>query len=973
MRSNAVTRSNTVMISKLSVAADRYQNFLKSSEAAERNQNLWSLFVAADRNQIFLRWQRQKMEHLGHGRTKSEYLLRSAQILLTQDTFDIQFGIHFLITCGTDTTNATGIDSTRTTTHSISRLSRYNTHDSRIATNATLIRIYAIIYAGSVLLVCFFIYAECISTLALRVGTYGRLNSICLRPVQQSAQEGVNSRDDDGGGPAIFHGSNIFFQNQGAKVIKCHDESFSCIGDAFLATIGGPPLDQAVKDRLSFRQGNRILQFSLALPTPAISSFDCWTIHISAKGGMMGHRSSSHGGYDTAGGDNSTSLTQTMSELNVSEKMLQDWIQDAVERQVELNLDIIAAKQMGQSNPTAIPQYRGENGWPGMEQLLSALAFDMDSRDCWGQLGLTPIEGANPTIESIHHRCGFVLFLMQGVDTGRWSMDDISKIDRAIGIIQKAKAECIEDLSNVRKTRKKARPQDVERWKELGDGPLTFLKSAFPDAMIALQLSKVLSIGPADQSMIPSEVARGTLMALSTGGAQAKDALARIGNQHWLTWAPEHNEALQRCLNAFVDYVKANGTGPTITLAVPFTKPPVGESFSAIIDVWTHKILQDKWSKITKQQVIIQDTMEIVRTGSAGPVVSKRSLLCVTLSPKPQDTIQKVVNWAPTFGKFNAGMAIIIDFQNSQLLGIQHLLSTYDGPIRISWGEPNRSTGSAPDLPRLCIHGFMPSNIHSSLEARVISSSLQEHLRSAPCLVGLANCYNDPEALKFEFTDAQAAVKFRHLFWDCLLISDKEALIRTEGTSENWQTELSRRMREDPGSCGLKVKWKPSVHGGRIWAQPVAIEAQIQAVRVQAAITCQGRAPGSKDQDFTSNIQIQGTLGPDPAGLIRKVMQSLNEKLGAALTEQATEERLEKGRWQLLKVEGTDVPSGRIRVMLSNKPEVIGMQRAYHGATIQVGELSATLHISNPILAELPPCIDVGGASFVATRGAPGL
>ena len=206
-----------------------------------------------------------------------------------------------------------------------------------------------------------------------------------------------------------------------------------------------------------------------------------------------------------------------------------------------------------------------------------------------------------------------------------------------------------------------------------------------------------------------------------------------------------------------------------------------------------------------------------------------------------------------------------------------------------------------------------------------------------------------------------------------MLISEREALIRTEGTPENWQTELSRRMRNEPEACGLKLKWRPSMHGGRTWAQPIAVEAQIQAVRMQAAITCQGRAPGSKDQDFTSNIQIQGTLGPDPAGLIRKIMQSLNEKLGASLTEQAAEERLETGRWQLSKIEGTDEPSGRIRVMLSNKPEVIGMQKAYHGTTIRVGELSATLHISNPILAELPACIDVGGAPFVATRGAPGL
>ncbi len=229
-----------------------------------------------------------------------------------------------------------------------------------------------------------------------------------------------------------------------------------------------------------------------------------------------------------------------------------------------------------------------------------------------------------------------------------------------------------------------------------------------------------------------------------------------------------------------------------------------------------------------------------------------------------------------------------MDFQVLQVLQIQHLLQSYDGPFSIHWGEPVRSQGSDADHPRLCIQGFLPVEVKSSLEARVISCSLQEHLRRAPCLVGLVSSYKDCEALKFEITEAQAAVKFRHMFWDCLLISPTEALVRTECTANSWQAALSLYMREEPGMCGLKLNWKPSVHGGRIWAQPIAVEKQIQAVKTQASIRRQGRVPGSEPKDFESSIQIQGPMGPDPAGLMRSLMCTLNDELKANLKEQKT-------------------------------------------------------------------------------------
>ena len=75
----------------------------------------------------------------------------------------------------------------------------------------------------------------------------------------------------------------------------------------------------------------------------------------------------------------------------------------------------------------------------------------------------------------------------------------------------------------------------------------------------------------------------------------------------------------------------------------------------------------------------------------------------------------------------------------------------------------------------------------------------------------------------------------------------------------------------------------------------------------------------------------------------------------------------------MLKVEGTEEFSGRIRVKLSSKPEVLGMQKAYHGSTIKVRELAATISISNLTVAALPRCEYVEGAPAAQVAGAPGL
>ena len=102
-------------------------------------------------------------------------------------------------------------------------------------------------------------------------------------------------------------------------------------------------------------------------------------------------------------------------------------------------------------------------------------------------------------------------------------------------------------------------------------------------------------------------------------------------------------------------------------------------------------------------------------------------------------------------------------------------------------------------------------------------------------------------------------------------------------------------------------------------------------------------------------------------------MFTLNDELKANLKEQREREELQTGGWQLLTTTGTDKLSGRIRLRLSNKQEVLGLQKAFHGSSLQVGELTATIQISNLSCDDLPQCQGTQGAPLFHVGGAPGL
>ncbi len=218
-----------------------------------------------------------------------------------------------------------------------------------------------------------------------------------------------------------------------------------------------------------------------------------------------------------------------------------------------------------------------------------------------------------------------------------------------------------------------------------------------------------------------------------------------------------------------------------------------------------------------------------------------------------------------------------------------------------------------------------------------------------------------------EVTSASAVAQFTTFCDSIILTSDKKALLHTSVPTDTWTLLLSQTMRDCPYECALGIKWRPNSHGGRTWASPAATDLQLQAVRAQAAIRLQGRQPGSLPSDFDSTIALKGSLGPDPTGLLRAIMNALAPQFRFSFQEVVEGQELPLGGWRMLKMPGTDDPSGRIQIRLGNSADSKHLEDIAHSVPISIGGSLVALAVTNSKLQALPKCFSGNDGGAPAT------
>ena len=190
----------------------------------------------------------------------------------------------------------------------------------------------------------------------------------------------------------------------------------------------------------------------------------------------------------------------------------------------------------------------------------------------------------------------------------------------------------------------------------------------------------------------------------------------------------------------------------------------------------------------------------------------------------------------------------------------------------------------------------------------------------------------------------------KHFCTGMLVLSSRMVLIRTEVTSTNWTQVLTNMVKGTPDSCPLEIKWRPSQQGGRPWSQPELTSKQLRAVKAQALVRLQGRAPGSESRDLDTCVQIQGPLGPNPDTLLRTVMESVSRSMAFTLREVDAPFPNNMGEWAILHKPGTDIPNGSIRLRVGCVEDAKRIEQIVQGSLVVIGGRRVGVQVTNPVL-----------------------
>ena len=612
---------------------------------------------------------------------------------------------------------------------------------------------------------------------------------------------------------------------------------------------------------------------------------------------------------------------------------------------------IQAAQAIHPRNPKVEDAF---TSWASLCDTIQALGYDPKGNTGWDTLGLYRNGDSWPSLDAIENRCQFLRLLLSGAEHRGWQDHEVREAIKLRTRIADVKRSCANDIASAPPSKSRYKNSQWGQWMEAGQDLIDYIKVSFPFTVVGLQLSHLESQDVSGMHVLEMDAARQLHDTIAKGTPAAMDQISQMGWDHVLLWAPHSQDTLNRVMGAFQKWATSCRSNKKITLFLPFDTPPSKDTFEGVADLCQHPLLGDKWGNIIEEKSILWEPGTYIFSGKFGPISAMKPFLCVTLASRPTGLgPQKLVHWKPSLASAEFGQAIVVDVPTVILLEIQQLLQNAHTRRPICWERPASSLASTQKARRSTIRGFLPKQGISDLDATLSCKEIRTMISRSDCTVGLRDSYFDRTSLIAELTCWEAIHMVSAWCDDILPISPKLALIRTGVPAATWQGILTRLMKENPGECVLRIKWRPSYHGGRPWATPEATTEQLRAVRAQAAIKLQGRSPGI-GRDLESTLTLQGNLGPEPVDVLVSLMQAVSAKMGANLARREEGEVLEAGDWCVLYHPGTIDPNGRVRVRLQNADDAKLLQEAIHAQPVVVGGENVAVQVSNPALLKLP-------------------
>ena len=155
---------------------------------------------------------------------------------------------------------------------------------------------------------------------------------------------------------------------------------------------------------------------------------------------------------------------------------------------------------------------------------------------------------------------------------------------------------------------------------------------------------------------------------------------------------------------------------------------------------------------------------------------------------------------------------------------------------------------------------------------------------------------------------------------------------------------MDSTMQEDVAETSVKIRWRSSKFGGKAFAGPSATTEALTASRRR------GNQAVSA-QHFLTEVSIHGEIGREDGQVVALLMNHAIRATGIALKETDYSRAPKPGEYIHLSSQDSQLPPGRIRVLLESSDEIRRLYNALNGQTIQVGDSRVGIEVANDLIA----------------------
>ena len=281
---------------------------------------------------------------------------------------------------------------------------------------------------------------------------------------------------------------------------------------------------------------------------------------------------------------------------------------------------------------------------------------------------------------------------------------------------------------------------------------------------------------------------------------------------------------------------------------------------------------------------------------------------------------------------------MIVDFESRDLVATEKVTRAATEGVDISWGEPEMSPGSTPEVPRAIIKGAVQADGATEMELKALVLHIRSRGLPTSTLVATGHIFRDASAPVVELSAPQAGYRIVPLCDEAAYVTPRKLTVKTLVPTDRWEKVLTETHMSDPDCFVPRIKWRPSRNGGRVTAQAEATAGQLAA---QCRESNRARKQRADQFPILIIIRPHRELGRNAREAIQGILSHL-QRNGIALNEACDGNALEDSQWRAVRGR-SDQLVGSMHIAIRDPSAAAQVVSMLHEKAIEVGHELVTI------------------------------